>query len=111
MARSILRKRRRRFGHPAQAVCPRSHHPQELATGYMGEGQEGTDHHLVPWRDSLWDGHLPVFQHTHCLIFLEQAAPTTRDLPKMAFLPVAETWGTVTGFCWQPAASMLSSSF
>lgn len=41
---------------------------------------------------SLWDGHLPVFQHTECLIFLEQAAPTTSNLPKMAFLPVAETW-------------------
>lgn len=52
-----------------------------------------------------------MFQHTHCLTFLEQVAPTTSDLPKMAFLPVAETWGTVTGFCWQPAASMLSSRF
>lgn len=92
MASSILRKKRRRFGHPAWQLAPGPTTHRSWPQVKWDRVRKALGTTLCHGGTRLWDGHLPVFQHTECLILLEQAAPTTSNLPKMAFLPVAETW-------------------
>lgn len=85
MASTNLRKRRRRFGHPAWWFAPGPTIHRSWPQVKWERVRKALTTTLCHGGTSLWDGHLPVFQDTHCLTFLEQAAPTTSDLPEILY--------------------------